>query len=89
MENLRNKWTCHTCRSAARALGVTVWQIRYAIESGYLPAPSVVLRRRPLFSEEQVETMRAYFEMESVVKRRATEAKTREAKEGGRLDFVG
>jgi hypothetical protein len=64
-----NKWNCLTYRGAPRTLGVSVWRIRYAITSGYLPAPSVVLKRRALFSPEQVEAMRGFFEVEDAVRR--------------------
>jgi hypothetical protein len=60
-----NKWNCLPYLSAARRLGVTVWRIRYAVECGYLPAPSVVLKKRLLFSPEQVRGMQKFFERES------------------------
>jgi hypothetical protein len=63
MENI-NKWTCMTYLGAARELGVSIWRLRYAIESRYLPPPSVVLKRRALFSPDQVSAMRQYFEEE-------------------------
>ncbi len=68
-----NKWTCKTYVAAARELGVSVWRIRYAVDSGYLPVPSVVLKRRSLFSREQIEEMREYFEVEDAVKKHARE----------------
>lgn len=51
-------------------LGISVWRLRYAVECGYLPAPSVVLKRRALFSPEQVESMRRFFEMEDCYRQR-------------------
>ena len=72
MEKL-NKWTCKTYRGVARTLGVSVWRIRYAVESGYLPAPSVVLKLRSLFSPEQVEEIRGYFEVENAVRQKTRE----------------
>lgn len=68
MDNL-NKFTCMTYEGAARVLGISVWKIRYSVESGYLSGPSVVLKRRALFSPDQVEAMRGFFEMEEAVKR--------------------
>jgi hypothetical protein len=68
-----NKWTCTTYEGAARTLGVSVWRIRYAVESGYIPVPSVVLKRRALFSPEQIETMSEFFEVEDAVKKRTRE----------------
>lgn len=65
-----NKWNCLTYRGAARTLGVSVWRIRYAIDSGYLPSPSVVLKRRALFSPQQVEAMRDFFEVEDAHRRK-------------------
>lgn len=59
-----NKWNCLTYRGVAQALGISVWRIRYAVESGYLLAPSVVLKRRALFSPQQVETIKGFFEVE-------------------------
>lgn len=61
MENY-DKWNCLTYRGAARLLGVSIWRLRYAIDSRYLPPPSVVLKRRALFSPDQVEAMRRFFE---------------------------
>lgn len=66
-----NKWNCLTYRDVARTLGVSVWRIRYAIDSGYLPAPSVVLKRRALFSPQQVETIKEFFEVEDAHRRKA------------------
>jgi hypothetical protein len=63
MEQL-NKWTCLTFLGAARVLGVTIWRLRYAVECGYLPPPTVVLRKRLLFSPDQVDGMRRFFEIE-------------------------
>jgi hypothetical protein len=63
MENL-NKWNCLTYLGVARELRVTIWRLRYAVESRYLPPPSVVLKRRPLFSPDQVAEMKRYFEKE-------------------------
>jgi hypothetical protein len=68
-----NKWTCTTYEGAARTLGVSMWRIRYAVESGYIPAPSVVLKRRALFSPEQIESMSEFFEVEDAVKMRTRE----------------
>ena len=72
MDNF-NKWNCLTYEGAARALGVSLWRIRYAVDSGYVSAPSVVLKRRRLFSPEQIETMRRFFEVEDAVRRRTRE----------------
>ena len=69
-----NKWNCQTYRGVARTLGVSVWRIRYAVESGYLSAPSVVLKRRALFSPGQVESMKAFFEVEDALRRKAVNA---------------
>ena len=63
MEKL-NKFNCLTHLGAARALGISLWRIRYAIESGYLPAPTVALKKRLLFSPDQLDGMKRYFEME-------------------------
>jgi hypothetical protein len=57
-----DKWECFTFGGAAEMLGVAVWRVRYAVESGYLPRPDVVFRRRALFSPGQVEQMRTYFD---------------------------
>ena len=65
------KWTCKTYRGAALTLGVSLWRIRYAVESGYLSAPSVVFKRRALFSAAQVDGMREYFEMEKQMREKA------------------
>ncbi len=65
---------------AARKLGVSMWRIRYAVECGYLSAPSVVLKRRALFSPEQIEDMKAFFEM-AAVERGAREKATQEPRE--------
>lgn len=70
MEKL-DKWNCSTYRGAARILGVTIWRLRYAIESRYLPPPGVVLRRRALFSPDQVEAMRCFFEKDDEYRRMA------------------
>ncbi len=67
MEEL-NKWNCLNFSSAARALGVSVWRVRYAVASGYVPPPSVVLRKRLLFSPGQVVEMKSYFEMEEAAR---------------------
>lgn len=80
MEKL-NKWNCLTYMGAARALGVSLWQVRYAVESGYLPPPSVVLKQRPLFSPDQLEEMRAFFEQ--------AEANQRAAKSGEKRKETG
>lgn len=56
-----HKWECHTFASAAEALGVAVWRLRYAVTSGYLPRPGVRFKRRALFSPGQVAWMRTYF----------------------------
>jgi hypothetical protein len=72
-----NKWNCLTYLGAARALGVSVWRIRYAVESGYLSAPSVVLKRRALFSPEQVEAVRGFFEVEDAVRKQTREGPRR------------
>jgi hypothetical protein len=67
MEEL-NKWNCPTYLGAARALGVSVWRVRYAVASGYIPAPETVLKNRLLFSPEQVEAMRRFFVKEDAAK---------------------
>jgi hypothetical protein len=59
-----NKWECYTYSAAAEVLGVAVWKLRYAVDSGYLPRPGVVFKRRALFSPGQIEWMRAYFARE-------------------------
>lgn len=79
-----NKWDCLTYRGVARALGISVWRIRYAIDSGYLPAPSVVLKRRSLFSPEQIEAIRGFFEIEETVRREIRGRAGREAGGAGR-----
>ena len=56
-----NVWECYTFAGAAEALGVAVWRLRYAVESGYLPRPTVRFKRRALFAPGQIEWMRAYF----------------------------
>ncbi len=66
LENVK-KWTCKTYRGASRSIGVSVWRIRYAVKSGYLSPPSVVLMRRALFSAEQVEEMRLFFQVEDAL----------------------
>lgn len=65
-----DKWNCLTYLGAAQALGVSLWRVRYAVESGYLPPPSVVLKRRPLFSPEQLEGMRQFFAKEEAHRRK-------------------
>ena len=69
MDKIINKFTCVSCEGAARLLGVSAGKIRYGVESGYIAAPSVVLKRRALFSPDQIEAMRGFFEMEDAVKR--------------------
>jgi hypothetical protein len=64
-----NKFTCLTYLGAARSLGISVWRIRYGVESGYLPSPQVVLKRRWLFSPSQVEAIRLHFEREALHRR--------------------
>ena len=59
-----DKWNCATYRAAAQTLEVSIWRLRYAVESRYLPSPAVVLKRRALFSPDQVEAMRVYFQKE-------------------------
>jgi hypothetical protein len=56
-----NKLMCHTYTSAAKSLGVSVWRLRYAVESGYLPRPIVRFKLRAMFAPGQIEWMRAYF----------------------------
>jgi len=63
------KWDCLTCKAAAETLGVSLWRLRYAVDSGYLPLPAVVLKRRALFSTQQVEAMRRYFEREDAARK--------------------
>lgn len=41
-----------------------MWRLRYAVDSGYLPGPGVVFKRRALFAPGQIEGMRAYFSRE-------------------------
>ena len=71
-----NKWNCLTYLGAARMLGVSVWRIRYAVESGYFSAPSVILKRRALFSPEQIEDMKTHFEIEEAVRHQTSERAT-------------
>ena len=59
-----DKFNCLTYIGVARSLGVSISRIHYSVESGYLPAPEVVLKRRPLFSPAQVEAMRRHFQRE-------------------------
>lgn len=73
-----NKFTCKTYRGAAQTLDVSVWRIRYAVESGYLPSPSVVLKRRALFSPDQVEAMRNFFEVENSMRKQVRAGRCRE-----------
>lgn len=68
MENL-NKFNCLTFLGAARTLGVSLWRIRYAVDSGYLPPPSAVLKKRLLFSPEQIAMMKRFFDMEETHRR--------------------
>jgi len=75
-----------TYRSAARTLGVSVWRIRYAVESGYLAAPSVVLKRRALFSPGQIERMKRFFEREDALRMQTREETRMES--GGRQSSV-
>jgi hypothetical protein len=56
------KWDCYTYGGAAEVLGVPVWRLRYAVDSGYLPRPGVVFKRRAMFAPSQIEWMRAYFD---------------------------
>lgn len=56
-----NKWDCYTYSGAADMLGVAVWRLRYAVDSGYLPGPGVVFKRRALFAPSQIAWMRAHF----------------------------
>jgi hypothetical protein len=72
-----NKWNCLTYLGAARRLRVTQWRIRYAVQSQYLPPPSVVLKQRALFSPKQVEDMRAYFDKENAYRRIAADDRTK------------
>jgi hypothetical protein len=65
-----NKFTCMTYEGAARILNVSVWRLRYAVDSGYLEAPSVLLKRRALFSPEQVKEMNEFFEREDMHRRK-------------------
>lgn len=58
------KFDCFTYSQAAEALGVAVWRLRYAVDSGYLPRPGVVFKRRAMFAPSQIEWMRAYFDRE-------------------------
>ena len=81
MEEL-NKWTCLTYLGAARALGVSVWRVRYAVATGYLSSPSVVLKRRRLFSPAQVENMRSFFEKEAAAKCAVERAKETDVRDG-------
>ena len=73
MEEL-NKWNCPTFLGAARALGVSVWRIRYAVECAYIPAPEIVLKKRLLFSPGQVKAMKTFFEKEDAARRHARQA---------------
>jgi hypothetical protein len=76
------KWECATYKLAAETLGVSLWRLRYAVDSGYLPPPVVVPKRRPLFSPEQVEAMRSYFEREDEARGRKADPGPRAGAEG-------
>lgn len=73
MEKL-NKWNCLSYSAAARELGVSVWRIRYGVDAAYLSAPSVVLKKRRLFSPQQVKAMRRFFLKEDAAKKQASQA---------------
>jgi hypothetical protein len=77
-----NKWTCLTYLGVARALGVSVWRVRYAVASGYLSPPSVVLKKRRLFSPAQVDDMRAFFEKEAAARGEVDRAKVTDVGDG-------
>lgn len=61
-----NRCDCFTYAGAAEVLGVAVWRLRYAVDSGYLPRPSVRFKRRAMFGPGQLEWMRAYFAHEGI-----------------------
>ena len=65
-----SKFTCLTFEGAARKLGISLWRLRYAVESGYVEGPKVVLKRRALFSPAQIERIRLHFEREDSGRRR-------------------
>jgi hypothetical protein len=75
-----NKFTCLTYVGVARLLGVSISRIHYSVESGYLPAPDVVLKRRPLFSPSQVEAIRRHFQREDLQRHQRVDGQT-----GGKL----
>lgn len=81
-----NKWNCITYLGAARELGISIWRLRYAVDCGYLDKPSVVLKRRALFSQGQLEQMRQYFEQEEQHRRKLTDLRrTAAVKDGSAL----
>jgi hypothetical protein len=58
------KFDCFTYSQAAEAVGVPAWRLRYAVDSGYVPRPGVVFRRRAMYAPSQIEWLRAYFARE-------------------------
>jgi DNA-binding transcriptional MerR regulator len=46
----------------AELVGVTWNQLRYMIEAGYAPAPKRIEKRRPLYTESDVATIRNMLE---------------------------
>jgi hypothetical protein len=68
MEKL-NKFNCMTYLGAARSLGVSVWRLRYAVESDYVSSPSVVLKQRALFSPDQLEELKRHFNEEEAYRK--------------------
>jgi hypothetical protein len=69
MMEIVNKWDYLTYLGAARRLRITVWRVRYAVDCGFLSPPSVVLRKRRLFSPEQLVDMQRFFDLEEAMKR--------------------
>jgi len=84
-----DKWNCLTYLGAARELGISIWRLRYAVDCGYLPPPSVVLKKRALFSPDQVEAMRGYFEQEENHRRKLTDLKSPSSEKAARLPSAG
>ena len=68
-----SKFSCLTYIGVARSLGISLWRLRYSVESGYLPEPEVVIKRRPLFSPSQIERIRLHFEREDLQRRQRVE----------------
>ena len=71
-----NKFSCLTYLGVSRTLGINVSRIRYSVDCGYLPAPEIVLKRRPLFSPSQVEAIRQHFVREESERRQRVDRQT-------------